>query len=1043
MRWLLLILINFLCLNQVRANYHATEINFEYNKNKNRVYVQMRYWRLCNTPPDPLMDEIRVDMPGCGSFVLPVHNTSITDKSLFKHRYPTQACLNPNNTSSSSARGVEEFFGEASFALDTAPFVNAAQNGCCKIYFSMNGIFIRPQGTTTGVTGLLYNYAMMDICNILAAKKKIYRSPNFMLPHHSEYLACNQTSSIDYGLDEADSDSVNCLMAPALDSGRTNQILPSSPLTYQIPIHTYCPLGFSKPCTPIPFANPAIGFYINPSNGGLFFTPTAIANKRCEEQGVATIHVNGFLKDSMGNMKLTSIIRRDFIINVINSHKNNPPSLKGVSEYFLTEGDSIYAEVASNDVPVVVPPPGSSQKPDSTEFIIKTNYHGLKVNVVDSNVRERKLSFSLKVDSAVAAQKTITAAVIIHDQDSLYPGRNSYSYRFHIAKKVKLHLKVSSLDCGLVKVKIDGDSLNLARLSNLPAKVKMIQNGIRSFHTVTTDSTLIQLKDTGVCYFALENTVPNKEFKLVADTTITYQKTLISAIPSSTYSIICEPMESKVLSTQFLYTGQDSVKHQWYKGQQFIGFDKDLHLITKGQYKSVIAASGCSDSLTFTVDSFENGNALSSKIPLCENTCDTINPVLFSRHPYNAIYTKWLNNGSHDSLAASGLLSCNLGLHNALKSKDTLIVFSKKNFFSSCLNWDTLLLNYKRKVIGFKDTSICPQGDLMALRSLSSNPQIYDSTVLYFKDLGTHHTLDSIVDQPSPRYFFNKNVNAGSYNIESTEVKDNCYFKDSFNIEVKANAYNGNDLIFNHQFCQGSLPYPLNRITQNDSFNFELRSINNVLFNGNQNDYLSSTAFVNTNQAGIFQLAAQKPLANGCLTDTAVLLVVLAKPNLNLGPDFNVNPDSYVRLFAPYNMQSYQWSIPGQNNNIVQGKAKNLGLTEGENIVECTVIDTNGCIAKDAVVITYSNSVNLQSPALHQLELYPNPCQGVLHIKSESAIQEVTIHSSSGQLLVRRAFDSPQKSIALAPLYLVSGQYIIRIKTELGTSNHLHSFISR
>lgn len=1010
------------------ANYHATEINFEYNKTEKRVYLEVRYWRLCNTSQDPLFSNLRINMPGCGSFTVPIDQTTITDVSLHKERYPAQACINQN--SNNNVNGVEEFKGFASFATDTIPFKNAASNGCCKIYISIDGIFIRPQGITTGVTGQLYNFAMMDVCNILGSNESIYRSPRFVQAHHTEQLQCNQGHFIDHGLDQTDSDSIYCAMGPALGSSRTQHILPSSPLTYQSPISSYCPPGFNFPCDPIPQANPAIGFYINPETGRLTFTPT-----HCKQTGVAVIETLGFLKDSNGVNKLTSSIRRDFVLN-ITSKVNNIPTIVGPSNYYVNEGDTLNAQLITKDPIVVYPPPIPNYKRDTTFFKIES-HPSLSITVADSLVRERKLNLNLIADSTTSSNKNpITASVIVMDQDSLYPARNSYSYRVYIREKLNLSLQVTALSCGYIKVKISGDSLNLKRFHSANKKVELrFANQTQNFN-LSNDSIILKLDTNGLHHITIQD-IENQNWGISLYDSIQYNLPMIRVRGNEGYKSICGDEDSSHIGLNIFNNTGDSASYKWYKNNSLYSNAKILKTDSTANFTYRVSAGTCADSGFIYIQKRQPLVGRFSEITLCRESCDSIHLLNFTT-AHSSIIRNFSASISHTN--KSGLAStykwlpCATNTSDYPQGPDSLILrYSTLN--NRCFIYDTLVIKYSPKLLHFKDSSFCFRNDTIHLSALTQNDPFMWNNNISFVTLNNDTPQNNIIFNDNSgqlnNYYIKAQNTEGDYTINYSYRANSCNFTDSFKVKLKSSP--GLSLLKSEAtLCEESADYPFTHFIQDTGLKFTVLKKNGQAFTGAQSQLIANNTFIGTSSIGQYELSLLKTYSNGCNRDSSIQINIVSNPTFSLGQDIDVNNFDNIILGAPMGYASYQWNINNNQNRLLQGSAKQLGLDSGNNQIICTITDRNGCSSSDTVLIQYRTSIKRLVNS--GIKVYPNPSDGEINIESNKRINKIELISSIGQKVWEQKMENPKEQTLISIGQVTPGNYIMLIYTEEGIS---------
>lgn len=1032
MKRLFLLALLQIIAQQSLANYSATEINFEYNRTKNRVFIQIRAWRICNDWPDPLLNQIRVDMPGCGSFTVNTTLTTISDKSLYKYRYPKEACIKPNNrTIGVTGRGVEEFVSTGSFALDTAPFVNAPANGCCKIYFSINGTFFRPQGITTGITGPFNNYAMMDICNIMASKHDVYRSPRFIQAHHTDILQCNQRHTIDLGLNQTYNDSVSCMLSPALGTSRFNTIMPNSPLTFLSPINTYCPPGLSSPCSPIPHADPPIGFHVDEKKGTLTFTPTACIS----QTGIAVLEVSGYVTDTNGVIKQVSTIRRDFVLSIRNTG-NNQPYLEGPYDLFVPIGDTLSKLIHSRDDIVIVPPPGTPSSSDTTEFIIINSDPILQVTVEDSSVRERQLRFSLIADSAAAAKKHFTSYIIVTDQDSLYPGRNSYAYNVYITQKLNLSLQINKLNCGFVCVKVLGDSINMARYHQTNGQLVLSKDSIiLGKYGSLTDSFIFQLRENGNYNIRLiDNGHPN--WNISVKDSFNYQNGIFKILGFNGKGTICYKGDSTHIKTNHLNTTGTKTKFEWSltrrnQADSIIFRDSILKTQSPGWYKGKIMAGGCVDSGFTYVGKIYPRKGVFRVLERCVQNCDSIDLSYYTSqfHYYNSIdsfYATRTNNQKLLKLNSYRWTTCN-SYPNGFPNKDTIII-KYRSVGEHCFWEDSLVINFNKDSILFRDTTFCANNGLIHLNSLSPNSSTFTSPFIQFK------AFQNNVEQPMQfittrgdstyEYLLDRKGRMGSFKITYQYTLNGCNRLDSFNINI-LNIPEVKSKYDKVAFCERTNPYGLGVFNPDTVIKFNVSSINGIAFTGSQDSMIANRSFLKTDAPGNYKIYLHKEDINGCKSYDSANIIVNKNPKFSLGPDIDVNNFDLISLVAPANMASYLWNVNNFRGQILTGYPKDIWLDSGKNEIICTITDRNFCRSSDTILIQYRTSNVYLTKS--NFKIYPNPSNGNITIKGDEEIRAIKIISNVGKEVWVQKFDTNLKQQHINPQVPLNGSYMILI----------------
>jgi hypothetical protein len=103
---------------------------------------------------------------------------------------------------------------------------------------------------------------------------------------------------------------------------------------------------------------------------------------------------------------------------------------------------------------------------------------------------------------------------------------------------------------------------------------------------------------------------------------------------------------------------------------------------------------------------------------------------------------------------------------------------------------------------------------------------------------------------------------------------------------------------------------------------------------------------------------------------------------IDLGLDKEVEPDEYVRLIGPADMQTYQWSEASEDTCRILYIAP--GSIGDSTTFTLTVTDENGCIASDDVVVSLKkiSAIVQKEEILEPLVywVYPNPCDGKFYI---------------------------------------------------------------
>ena len=292
-------------------------------------------------------------------------------------------CKNPGpngGTASGLPLGIEEHIFEDTFDFDRAPYNIVGTN--CEIKFRV----AQPWGlisTTTSTT----NYggeAMLNLCNI---GTKGNNSPIFSNIAIT-FLCCNQPAFINGGVIDIDRDSLSFMIDNPLNS-TFNSVTWLSPWSSRIPVTPYCPgTSSTVTCTPVPAADPPIGFFFDSTNCDIIFTPT-----KCDENGPLSIRVTEWRKDSTGKMQVLGFVRRDMYLSVINCANNNPPKVSATYNHSVCAGSTIKIPVQGKDAPYVPPLPGVPIY-DTVKLSWNKGIKGGTFVYTDTLIRERKAEFS-------------------------------------------------------------------------------------------------------------------------------------------------------------------------------------------------------------------------------------------------------------------------------------------------------------------------------------------------------------------------------------------------------------------------------------------------------------------------------------------------------------------------------------------------------------------------------------------------------------------------------------------------------------------------
>lgn len=91
-----------------------------------------------------------------------------------------------------------------------------------------------------------------------------------------------------------------------------------------------------------------------------------------------------------------------------------------------------------------------------------------------------------------------------------------------------------------------------------------------------------------------------------------------------------------------------------------------------------------------------------------------------------------------------------------------------------------------------------------------------------------------------------------------------------------------------------------------------------------------------------------------------------------------------------------------------------------------TITDNNGCSVNDSVVVGFEDNSSIENSISNQLEVYPNPVSGTLHIStSDERINSLKLYNISGQVLVSESVNSTNTTLEMSNFS--NGVYFVEI----------------
>ena len=88
--------------------------------------------------------------------------------------------------------------------------------------------------------------------------------------------------------------------------------------------------------------------------------------------------------------------------------------------------------------------------------------------------------------------------------------------------------------------------------------------------------------------------------------------------------------------------------------------------------------------------------------------------------------------------------------------------------------------------------------------------------------------------------------------------------------------------------------------------------------------------------------------------------------------------------------------------------------------------DSNNCVVKEDIWVYVDTCISgINNALFNQFSIYPNPTNGLINIKSDLEIEQITLYSVDGQLI--------ETTLKRSILLKIKGIYFIKIRTEKGT----------
>lgn len=174
-------------------------------------------------------------------------------------------------------------------------------------------------------------------------------------------------------------------------------------------------------------------------------------------------------------------------------------------------------------------------------------------------------------------------------------------------------------------------------------------------------------------------------------------------------------------------------------------------------------------------------------------------------------------------------------------------------------------------------------------------------------------------------------------------------------------------------------------------------------------------------EAGYYYVSVSK---NSCSATDSSFITVNANPIPDLGEDQSIGMDDSITLVTAEEYISYEWHN-GSMEDSFSLVGNNYRL--GDNLFWVEVVDENGCIGRDSVIVTVSLVDEIRELERYSLTLSPNPAQNQISIESQN-IEKVEIINAYGAKLFSKITSA--NSIHIDVEDWAEGVYILRIRYE-------------
>ena len=362
---------------------------------------------------------------------------SITDRTPVCKKL-SNPCNPANTTTSSSDPAIEEHVFKSTVDFEKA---DSAFKKTCNIRFGI-GQCCR----NTSFTGTAQDFWVWSSLDICSAKNN---SSPILTVVPQNILCCNQPLYFNMGaIDTIDRDSLSYSWIDPMVSW-SGKVTYNTGFSSKSPFSVYWPSGYDKSKGPKPDANPPIGLYLDPEEGGVIFTPTD-----CSETTAASILVKEWRKDSTGKYIHIGDVRRDMVFMIQTCPSNNAPILGGPYKLDVCAGQQLCFTITSDDKIFSPPPPTKTPPPDSVT-IQWNGAIGRGATFTLSNKTDRLQSgkFCWDTKKADASDLPYYFTVTARDNHCSMNGVTTKAYAIRVKQKAETKRTYTGIKNGLIEMK--------------------------------------------------------------------------------------------------------------------------------------------------------------------------------------------------------------------------------------------------------------------------------------------------------------------------------------------------------------------------------------------------------------------------------------------------------------------------------------------------------------------------------------------------------------------------------------------------------------